>query len=1587
VLLQVDSSAVLGLPSLGHFSVNDGVFTFDPGHDFDYLGQGQSATESVTYEVAGNSGVSTGTISVTVQGVGDAPIAGNASYDTNQDVAVTNSVPFTLVDQNDSGSVGLLEDNVPRNAYLASVGSMSASFSSSLASSILLFADSSNVQGATTLGHFSVNGGTFTFDPGSDFDYLAPGQSATETATYEVTGNSGVSTGTISVTVHGLGDAPIAFDASFDTNQDVAVTDSVPFTLVDQGDSAIVGFTQDFVPRNATTGLSNPPAVTVVSSASSIASSVLLQVDSSAVLGLPSLGHFSVNDGVFTFDPGHDFDYLAQGQSATETVTYEVAGNSGVSTGTISVTVDGTNDTPVIDTVDSTASASITEQAGVTGSSVPDTASGAIVFNDADLSDTHTASAQLTGLELGNIPALPKNQQRQLVADERQLQQQLQDQNSLQLVMSDSTWGGTGIVNWTFAMPDSAFDFLAPGWTLTLGYDVTITDNNGASAVEPLTITVTGSGDAPLADDVSAETSQDVAITGTVPFSLVDIGDSVNIQLLQDVMPRNAYSGQPGLIGSASAGFSSSFASSITLFAESSAFLGSSVLGHFSTSAGTFSFDPGQDYDYLAQGESATETVTYQVIGNSGATTATISVTVDGTNDTPVIDTAGSTAAATITEQASVPGSSTADIATGSIYFSDADIDDAHTASASAPSFAWSGGALSDSQQAALLQATSLSFGQFPDDTGSADWTFSAADSAFRFMAAGQTLTVTYDVSIADNWGATAMQPVVITINGIDAPPTITTPVISGTVQEDQTLTASATAGEGGDTVSYAWYSSADNYTHPVGTGASYVVKDSDEGFTVEVVATATGTNGLHTSSTSMATAPVLPKAEPPVLTGASGGGFSEGAAVTLGVHDSSTDSDDTLGNVTITGLPSDLSHFNGGTYTGTPATTVVNFDSVNTSGGDVSGAAAINYLAGSGITFSSQSGTPDILAYAPGNPFPNPASSPNWFGVGGPANGFTYTFSFASSLSSFSFTVPGLGNSSTMAAWSATAYSATGTQLAQVGNPNVSFPNSATQTYTLSGPGIASVQFFDNVEGFAGNHLALDNITLNYAHPGGTWTGTAAQFNALSFNAGETTGTFNLSISAATTGAEAGTTTGSYALSVNPVAEGPLLGGANITPGNVAPSAVAGVAFALGATDTAADADDTLGNVTITGLPTNLAAVNGGTYTASSGTWVGTAAQFNALSITPGASTGTYNLSIAATTTGAEAATTIASYALTVIPTISGFSGGTLNANWSGPTISNGTLTLTNNGGSEASTWFYNSKVSIGTFTAAFDYQVSGNEQADGMAMVLQNSGAGPAALGGNGSGLGYQGIAPSAAVEFNIYNGHVQGTALATNGSVGSYTSSNPVQFWNGDKTHVDLSYNGSTLTETLTDTVTHSTFTANYAANLASVLGGSSAYVGFSGGTGGATSIQQISNFNFVDGEADPNNAGVPGISIADGASAAIGTDGANAVTFAGSSGMLVLGQSASFTGSVAGFGGADQIDLEDIAFTTASTLGYSGDAAGGVLSVGDGSHVAQLALLGSYMASSFVTGGDGHGGTLLSVAAGASQDQQHLAQPHA
>jgi hypothetical protein len=201
------------------------------------------------------------------------------------------------------------------------------------------------------------------------------------------------------------------------------------------------------------------------------------------------------------------------------------------------------------------------------------------------------------------------------------------------------------------------------------------------------------------------------------------------------------------------------------------------------------------------------------------------------------------------------------------------------------------------------------------------------------------------------------------------------------------------------------------------------------------------------------------------------------------------------------------------------------------------------------------------------------------------------------------------------------------------------------------------------------------------------------------------------------------------------------------------------------------------------------------------------------------------------------------------VLADVNGFSNFTLN----GGAISDGTtLTITDGAGSEARSAFNNAVQNVTSFTTSFTYTDAGGGGADGFAFVMQNDPRGTAALGDAGGAIGYAGsattkITPSAADAFNIFGGSGSGYSTGGNKQIGP---TGPVNIASGNPIQVTLRYSGGpTLTETLTDTVTNVTNYKAYAVNIPKAAGGSTALIGFTGGTGGVTSTQRIGNFTFV------------------------------------------------------------------------------------------------------------------------------------------
>jgi Chitobiase/beta-hexosaminidase C-terminal domain/Legume lectin domain len=187
------------------------------------------------------------------------------------------------------------------------------------------------------------------------------------------------------------------------------------------------------------------------------------------------------------------------------------------------------------------------------------------------------------------------------------------------------------------------------------------------------------------------------------------------------------------------------------------------------------------------------------------------------------------------------------------------------------------------------------------------------------------------------------------------------------------------------------------------------------------------------------------------------------------------------------------------------------------------------------------------------------------------------------------------------------------------------------------------------------------------------------------------------------------------------------------------------------------------------------------------------------------------------------------------------------------GVTLAGGMLQLTDGGTDEANSVWTAAPVNVQNFTSDFSFQeIAAN--ADGFTFAIQNAGAN--AVGQNGGGLAYAGIGSSVAIKFDLYNNAGEGTDSTGFYTDGAYPSvpaidmtASGVNLLSGDVLHAHITYNGTTLALTLTDTVTGASFTTSQAINIPTTVGANTAYVGFTGATGGESAIQQIVNWTYV------------------------------------------------------------------------------------------------------------------------------------------
>ncbi len=123
----------------------------------------------------------------------------------------------------------------------------------------------------------------------------------------------------------------------------------------------------------------------------------------------------------------------------------------------------------------------------------------------------------------------------------------------------------------------------------------------------------------------------------------------------------------------------------------------------------------------------------------------------------------------------------------GSITFSDLDLTDTPTASEATKSIT-SALTLSAAQQAAIENAFSISAAAGNTNNGTINWDYTITEAELDFLAAGETVTAVFTITVDDGNGGTDTQDVTVTITGANDAPVIAVVDVTGSIIEGSTL-------------------------------------------------------------------------------------------------------------------------------------------------------------------------------------------------------------------------------------------------------------------------------------------------------------------------------------------------------------------------------------------------------------------------------------------------------------------------------------------------------------------------------------------------------------------------------------------------------------------------------------------------------------------------------------------------------------------------------------------------------------------------------------------------------------------------------
>jgi VCBS repeat-containing protein len=630
---DVDQGTVLTVADAGVFTGQFGQLTLNADGSYTYaldnaslavqsLAEGQVVIETFAYLATDGITSTPSMLTVTVTGTNDAPVTTVDTAAVQEDLSIAAT-----------GNVLANDTDVDQGAVLTVVNA--GVFAGQFGQLTL------NVDGSYT---YALDNASLAVQS------LAGGQTVTETFAYQATDGLASTASTLTVTITGTNDAPVVVADIVAVQEDLSISASGNVLANDS------------------------------------------DVDQSTVLSVANAGVFAGQYGQLTLNIDGSYTYaldnaslgvqsMAEGQVVIETFAYAATDGITSTPSTLTVTITGTNDEPVVvaDTV------AVQEDLSIS-------ASGNVLANDSDVDQGTVLAVANAGTFAGDYGQLTLNADGSYTYD--------LDNGSL-VVQS-----------------------LAEGQvvTETFAYDAT---DGATSTPSTLTVTITGTNDAPVvvADTVAVQEDLGISASGNVLANDSDVDQGTVLTIAN----AGIFAGQFG---------------QLTLNAD-----------------GSYAYaldNASMAVQSLSEGQVVTESFTYQATDGLVSTTSTLTVSIAGTNDAPVV--VADTAA--VQEDLSISAS-------GNVLANDSDID----------------------QGTVLTVANAGVFvGQFGrlnlNVDGSYTYALDNTSLTVQSLAEGQVVTETFAYQSTDGLASTP-STLTVTITGTDDAPVLAAVIADQQTNED----------------------------------------------------------------------------------------------------------------------------------------------------------------------------------------------------------------------------------------------------------------------------------------------------------------------------------------------------------------------------------------------------------------------------------------------------------------------------------------------------------------------------------------------------------------------------------------------------------------------------------------------------------------------------------------------------------------------------------------------------------------------------------------------------------------------------------